>query len=415
MNFSSALKKQFPPRLYSILKDISISACQLYLHPYLVGGVVRDLILKRELGKDIDVTISGGNIKPVAEELARSWGARLEMYPEFSTYTLKLNSGIQLDLITARNEVYPNPAALPVVTPSDLSQDLARRDFSINSMALSLSLTDWGELSDPWNGREDLAKKQIRILHAHSFTDDPTRIFRAARFLGRFGFSLESSTADALNRSLRLREVRLLSNDRLRHELEKILLEPGIEAPLALLAQWKVLPMIYKGLKFSRLSRKLLRQTQAQRQPLVLNLSFWQFAASPRWLEGFLNKLNFSAQVKDRVLEINKFWRHFLAGRPVESLPQSGLFPETVQFFEKLIKVAPQGGGGAGLARGWSNYFSWQKSRPLVDGDDLKKIGFVPGPIYKTIFKQLSLARYRKKVRTKKDELRFIIDNFQND
>lgn len=189
---------------------------------YLVGGSVRDLLLGREV-KDLDIVIEGDH-GPVARRLAEDFGGSLGESSEFGTQALFIEDN-RIDLATSRCESYSGPAALPEVEPAGLEEDLLRRDFTINSMALDLSLKSFGRLVDPRGGRFDLEGKLIRVLHDRSFVDDPTRIFRAVRFASRLGFELEEETARLMSEALAGGLVGRLSPARLGREVELALAE----------------------------------------------------------------------------------------------------------------------------------------------------------------------------------------------
>jgi tRNA nucleotidyltransferase (CCA-adding enzyme) len=193
---------------------------------YLVGGAVRDLLLGRGRA-DVDLVVEGD-----AAALASRLGAEVVSHERFATAKVKLD-GHEVDIAAARSESYPHPGALPVVEPAtQVEDDLRRRDFTINAMAIPLH----GEprLIDPCGGQADLATKHLRVLHARSFEDDPTRAIRAARYAARFGFELEPETAGLL------REANLgaVSADRRQTELLRLAAEPQAPRALALLAEW---------------------------------------------------------------------------------------------------------------------------------------------------------------------------------
>lgn len=198
---------------------------------YLVGGAVRDLLLGRGRA-DVDVVVEGD-----AMVLAERLGADVTSHERFGTAKVRLD-GHEIDIATARSESYPQPGALPLVEPATgLEADLARRDFTINAMALPLR----GEprLIDPFGGEADLAAKRLRILHERSFADDPTRALRAARYASRFGFGLEPGT------ELLLREADLgtVSADRREAELLRLAREPRAGRGFALLGEWGLLEL----------------------------------------------------------------------------------------------------------------------------------------------------------------------------
>ena len=159
---------------------------------YLVGGTVRDILLG-ERGFDVDVAVEGDAIA-LAQALADALGGRVRAHRKFGTAVVIYGEGERVDVVTARTEFYDAPAALPTVEHASIREDLFRRDFTINAMAVSLRGADLGRLVDPFRGRRDLDAKTIRVLHNLSFIDDPTRIFRAIRYENRYGFRMDEHT-----------------------------------------------------------------------------------------------------------------------------------------------------------------------------------------------------------------------------
>jgi tRNA nucleotidyltransferase (CCA-adding enzyme) len=192
---------------------------------YLVGGAVRDLLLGRPRG-DLDLVVEGD-----AVALARQLGGDAVEHERFSTARATLGE-VELDLASARSESYPAPGALPEVRPAGLLEDLARRDFTINAMALPLQGEP--ELIDPHSGRPDLEAGLLRILHERSFVDDPTRALRGARYAARFGFALERQTAELLREA----DLGTVSEDRRAAELMRLASEPAAARGLQLAAEW---------------------------------------------------------------------------------------------------------------------------------------------------------------------------------
>ena len=197
---------------------------------YLVGGVVRDLLLGAQ-GVDLDVAIEGD-----AEALADVPGYRPERDELFLTGRLEVGDQ-EIDIAQARAETYPRPGALPEVRPAAIGDDLARRDFTINAMAYPLS---GGDLIDPHGGVGDLRAGQLRVLHEGSFVDDPTRALRAARYAARFGFDLEPATAKLLAET----DLSTVSEDRIQNELRKIAAEEDPASALQLIVDWRLIPTL---------------------------------------------------------------------------------------------------------------------------------------------------------------------------
>ena len=192
---------------------------------YLVGGAVRDLLLGRDRA-DLDVVVEGD-----AAALATRLGGEAVTHERFATVKVMLD-GLEFDLASARAESYARPGALPEVRPAGLAEDLARRDFTINAMAIPLHREP--DLIDPHGGRADLERGLIRILHPRSFVDDPTRVLRAARYAARFEFTVEPETA----RLVREADLSTVSEDRLEAELIQLADEPNARGGFELLDEW---------------------------------------------------------------------------------------------------------------------------------------------------------------------------------
>jgi tRNA nucleotidyltransferase/poly(A) polymerase len=183
-------------------------------HPYLVGGPVRDILLGRH-AIDIDLTLEQ-DASTLARALAKRLEGRVRSFPQFLTYKVTATNFPEIDLTTARKERYRKPGALPAVTAGRLKDDLIRRDFSIN--AIALDLLD-GKMHDPTGGAKDLESRVVRVLHDKSFIDDPTRIFRATRLAARLGFSLEARTEELMGDAIEANALTSVSKERIWREL----------------------------------------------------------------------------------------------------------------------------------------------------------------------------------------------------
>ena len=194
---------------------------------------MRDLLLGLT-PKDWDVVVEG-QAAALVRSAAKKLAARMVEHPRFMTFTLHFSDGTHLDITTARSETYPTPGILPVVRPATLAQDARRRDFTSNALYLQLNLTP-GELLDPTGGQADMKSGQIRVLHDQSFVDDPTRLYRAARYATRYGWTVEGKTLSLIHKAVAEDRPRSVSLVRLRHELFRTLEE---ENPIpALQATW---------------------------------------------------------------------------------------------------------------------------------------------------------------------------------
>ena len=220
----------------ALLESIGRLAAARGARAFLVGGMVRDLWRDAEMtSADLDVVVEGDGLA-VARELARALGGSVREHRRFLTASVEAPRTGRIDVTTARSERYESRGALPRVMPAGIDQDLRRRDFTINAMAIELHSGAFG-LLDPLGGRAALVRRRLRVLHPLSYVEDPTRVFRAARYATRFGFAQDAATARARALALRLVPYAALSGQRLAAELERILAEARAELTLSRLGR----------------------------------------------------------------------------------------------------------------------------------------------------------------------------------
>ena len=238
------------PRKYKeLLQTVGAYADKLGIKAWVVGGAVRDFYLCRDT-QDLDLTFEGSP-ESVAGFCVKKWGGEKRKFSQFNTYRVTLQNGLKLDLVQARKEYYARPGALPEVTPSTIKDDLFRRDFTANAWALSISAKSFGQSYDPFGAQKAIDKGIIKILHEKSFSDDPTRLYRAARFAGRFGWTIERTTARLMQDASREEYPLVLSRERVRQEFVKVLEEKKLQEVFALLEKYELLQFIYPGLKWN--------------------------------------------------------------------------------------------------------------------------------------------------------------------
>jgi len=219
------------------------------LRAWAVGGCVRDWLLGLST-KDIDIVTEGG-ARALAEFAASAWGGCAEVFGRFGTVRLELSGGLKLDFAAARKEIYQKPAALPKVSPATLTEDLFRRDFTANALAASILPGNFGEMTDNFNSVPDISAGVLRVLHDKSFTDDPTRLYRAARFAGRFGWKLSPETEALFEAAATENLAALLSRQRLCAELLRLLEEKNPGPAFAFLEKRGLLAALHASLKWS--------------------------------------------------------------------------------------------------------------------------------------------------------------------
>ena len=405
-NLASQLEKYLPQPILKLVKDAGEKAGELGLELHIVGGVVRDLFLGRA-NFDLDLVIEGDAIK-LAQELAKKSQAKLTVHTRFGT--AKLNySDFSLDLAAARRESYSRPGALPSVKPGSLTDDLIRRDFSINAMALCLSPRRFGELVDLYHGKDDLDNKLIRILHPNSFIDDATRILRAIRYEQRLGFKLEAETEKLLRRDVAMLDT--ISGDRIRHDLELILKEDQPEQAVRRAEELGVLSQLHPSLKgdgwlsqrFDQ-TRQLYKRTSLA--PLYLCLLIYNLTEKEN--EEFVSRLNFPKRLAEAM-------RHTLPLKAqLHSLTNPQLKPSDIyQSLHCYATPAIQANALASespiVIQHLQLYLAKLRYiKPLLNGEDLKRMGVPAGPQMREILNALHMARLNREVRTRRNEEKLV-------
>lgn len=405
VNLATELEAALPPDQVGLLHTLAVQADRLGLPIYVVGGVVRDLLLGRPV-KDFDLVVEGDAIR-LGQSLAATLGGRLTSHRRFGTAVWHLagadlgaNPGElppTLDLISARRELYAHPGALPEVSFGDIQQDLLRRDFSINTLALRLDGSQYGRLLDPLHGLADLSSGQLRVLHDRSFIDDPTRILRILRFAARLDFAIEARTATWLRGALGgLAEI---SGERLRNELNAILAEDSRARALWLAALWGVLAAIHPALGFDEAMAASLDRLPDEIDPV------WGLDGAARidmayllWLRHLpvADGLAVAAELRlpQRVAQSLAAWPGL-----VERLPNLATAPpsEVVLALESapalaLAALALESDDPAHQDVLTHYAGVWRRVRPSVNGHDLRRRGLEPGPRYGQILAALRAA-----------------------
>jgi tRNA nucleotidyltransferase (CCA-adding enzyme) len=410
---SFAARQVLPKELKNFLAPLLEKTNSSQNPAYLVGGCVRDLLLNRP-SYDVDVVLEG-SVAPVARVAAKDYKAKLVSHPQFLTFTLQMRGGRHLDIATARTETYAEAAALPVVEPASLQEDLFRRDFSINSIALSLNTSDFGHIWDPFGGLEDLKAKRIRVLHSQSFKDDPTRIFRAARFAGRFGYELEWRTRDWLTEAVSQQFPARLSGARLREELIPLLMEKDPRPALRLLSQWGGLSFLVPNLKWEKshdtFFGQVIRRSDKENSLLLRVLVLLHAIPYPKAV-GSLAHLMFPQTMLDQVEQaltiLSKLRDGSLALADMQKMAKKTLPPEVKIFIAKAVRLKTLTPKKEAL----DDWQRFQDSTPSLTGRDVRDLGYKPGPMYTKMFDALRQARWEGKLRTREEEIRFLQSTF---
>jgi len=403
VNIGKEIKASIPRDILSLIKDAGELAAEGGHRLYLVGGVVRDIFLRRP-NFDLDLALEG-DAPSLARELAKIRNGRVVTHARFGTATFK-KAEISLDLVTARSETYSRPGALPAVKPGRIDDDLFRRDFTINGMAASLEPDRFGELVDPYGGKDDLDRRFIRILHKDSFRDDPTRIWRAIRYEQRLDFNLEQETERLLRRDVFL--MGKVSGDRLRHELERILEEDRPEKALRRAAELGALQQLLTSLEGNGwLARRFqaARKSSEQRKPdsgIYLALLVWRLENDD--IEAFVERLRFGSEVSKALRDIPKMKQTFFA-LTVQRIKPSAICRLLESHRQQTIVAASLAVDSALVRRRLKHYLSRLRFvSPDLSGEDLKKMGVPQGKKLGALLGSLKEARLDGVVKTREEE-----------
>ena len=411
-----------------MLRLLALQASFLGMPMYLVGGVVRDILLGRAVS-DFDLVVEG-NSAELAEQILKEYGGRTLTHAKFGTATWVLNKAtlsrlsfpsfqipahsLSFDLVSARSETYERPGALPTITFSDIRDDLHRRDFTINAMALRLDGARFGELVDPLLGEADLGAGLVRTLHDRSFVDDPTRIFRAARYAARYNFRLAPATQALINAES-FSVLTQLSGERIRHEFDLIFEEQNAPAMLELLKVWGVLAALHPALPTAA-ARSLAALTDAPAEafgdfPVPDMLSFRQTLGWTLYLLNLLQpeidalakRLAFPTLLTKSAQGAAALNRDLTASAPGRKPSQwtalLDVIPPLAVYAVYQVTTHPA----------LHTYLTaWRAVRPYTTGYTLQKRGLEPSPKFREILTRLRNAWLDGEVESEEEEVKLL-------
>lgn len=423
-NISGLLADRLPPRVLELLNEAGRAAQAMKVRVYLVGGIVRDLLLDVP-NLDVDLVVEGDGLA-YAEALRERLGGEVKRYPRFGTAVLTLPDGFKLDVETARVETYERPAALPKVRPGSIEEDLFRRDFTINALAVSLNLEDRGRLLDLYGGLKDLQGGIVRILHKGSFIDDPTRIFRAVRFEGRYGFRIDPETEALIRKAVQKGVIQRLSAKRRFTELQRLLQEERPYRRLRRLETLGVLTALSSKLRLTKESERLFRRIEEELRwagshalpgklesvqlyllallaglsPQALKPAGAGIGLPSRLLGKVLSDLSTCRALERKLVRLRAFTPsrvfRLLKGASVEAL--------------LLLRARSQ---RQEVRRAIADHLTvYARVKVHLTGDDLKGLGIPPGPLYRRILERLLDAKLDGHVRGHQEELRYVRECF---
>lgn len=437
-NLSTEIGTVLPPARLSLLQLISQAASQLQLPIFLVGGFARDLLLKTP-SFDLDFVVEGDAIQ-LADSLSNQYGGKITSHKKFGTAKWRLDLKdhnlishfhvgaaadlkslpYSIDLISARTEFYEKPTALPTIKKSSIKLDLHRRDFTINTMAVRLDGKHFGDLYDYWGGLGDLKHKNIRVLHSLSFVDDPTRMLRAVRFEQRFGFAIEPRTLQLMKEAKNL--LNEVSGERIRHEIDQILVEENVIPMLSRLVQLDLLYPIHPALQwneniafqFKELMKNplpadwrfpdnppdIIQKTQAAYILLISNLNtdkVDQVCTRLRLKNNLRQMVRQASQLQTTLAQLAEFPASKVTAL-LEDCSPLVIYCLYLQSSKQTRKVL----------HAFATQWRWIK--PVADGKKLMQMGVEIGPIIGDILDELKAAWIDGKIKTPAQEEKMLKD-----
>ena len=425
-NLANRLESALPYAHLALLKSVAQLAFEKHLAIYIVGGFVRDLLLDRP-SLDFDIVVEGNAID-LAQALREKYGGKVTTHHKFGTAKWFIGAEISineqgliekrnpkndttadlppfLDFITARTEFYTYPTALPTVETGSIKLDLHRRDFTINTLAVRLDGHHYGDLHDYWGGFNDLHQGLVRVLHSLSFVDDPTRMLRAVRFEQRFGFRIEARTLQLLREAASL--LGRISGDRVRHELDHIFDEDHVIEMLERLQALGLLYEIHPELVWDEWLRHRFsalpieppgeewgfpdirnnRQVSWKNQKRVLAYILWLIRLPANLIQAVALRIMIPQYQLDYILAASKLYQDLPGLAP---LPPSAIVRRLDDVPWVSIYAACVAASDYEPCELLSMYLTrWRNLHSVTKGEDLKRVGLKPGPVYKRILNRL--------------------------
>ncbi|GKV67316.1 MULTISPECIES: CBS domain-containing protein [unclassified Sporosarcina] len=395
IELAEKMNKQLPEDVCRLLKEIGETASEMSMPVYLIGGIVRDILLNRP-NDDIDIVAEGDGIH-LARGLQKAYGGVVLEHESFATATWTHPTGLSIDVTSSRLEYYEQPAALPEVEKSVLEDDLQRRDFTINAMAIRLNEESFGELIDPFGGQYDLQRQTIKILHNLSFVEDPTRIFRAIRFEGRFGFSMDGQTEKLALESID--KMKQLTTQRINEEMIRLFKEgrpPEVIRRLFELNVWQQFGVKTDRMESSCTAAEALQKLYGEKEQPV----WFNYFLIPFYCDSKLYAAERFALMKPERKLIEEI-KDLLGNEKWKQTQHAG----ELHFFlhaysdEAILFILAVGTGEQQAVR---DYLEKRRSlNKYLTGADLMKAGIKPGPLFSELLLNLEASQLNGEVSSK--------------
>lgn len=422
------IESRLPDYVRNLLNQLSEVAEEVGIRAYLVGGFVRDLLLRQE-NLDIDIVVEGDGIH-FARAFSKTVACRVRTHEKFGTAVIIFPDGFKVDVASARLEYYDSPAALPSIEHASIKHDLYRRDFTINTLTISLNRDNFGQLLDFYGGQRDIKDRSIRVLHNLSFIEDPTRLFRAVRFEQRLGFRIGRQTERLMRSAVRMKLVKRVGGKRIMNELIHILDEPRVIAALDRLNQFDLLQFLDAHLVFDENTKKMLLASERA-------CSWFDFLYTGedyrRWLvyllclfdrlteKGIVRIISWlGIHPKDQELFLFQRKKAIPLLRTLKQRKNGQIKPRRSEIFhwfegyslEMLIYMMAR--SEKDNLRQWISLYvtELRKIHIELNGQDLIALGLKPGRGFQRIFRALLNARINGTIETRADEIRLVRERY---
>lgn len=423
--YSKSLKKLMKDFLdeitYERLVSIGEVASEMGYNAYLLGGIVRDMLLRRK-NYDVDVVIEGDGLK-LAHKIAVLLKAKITEHKKFSTAQLIFHDGKKIDIATARIEYYQTPGSLPTVEKGSLKLDLYRRDFTINTLAVKLNPESFGELIDFFGGVKDLKEGVIRVLHNLSFVEDPTRVFRAIRFEVRFNFKISKHALYLIKNAVKMHVFELLSGNRLFTELELILKEDDPLKIFDRISELSIMECIYGGLNWKNIRPIFIRALEVIKWYELLYTGRNIIKEVILFLALFYE---FTYEEMKKVIShfaiTGAFARNVLVAKEKESIVLETMrkAKDISETYFVLKELTPEAilyymakANDENIKKSISLFFKELVNIEIsLKGNDLISLGYKPSKLFSDILKALIRERVNGRIKTREEEIEFVKKNF---
>jgi len=403
--------KIIPKNILNILKEIGKAAEDFGCQAYAAGGFVRDLFLNTQ-NFDIDIVMEKNAVE-FAKKFAETKGWKLKTHKKFGTAALISSDNFKIDIASARSEYYNSPAALPKVKEGLLSEDIMRRDFTINTVLMNITPKNFGEITDIFSGVQDIKNKTIKVLHDISFIDDPTRILRAIKFATRLNFTIDPHTEKLIKEAVDKNIFDGLSGKRFFTELKYILKEKNPVLPLTKLFQYKIIQTIHPDIASDSDILFFLNR--------IKEVILWYKKDNySKWALYFIGLINNCGKKASE--DICRYFQiphnrkilfcdlRLEAKNLLKNIEKNKTGYAKISVFKTELILYMMASLTSPLKREklFKAYKKAKNTKILINGNDIIKLGIKPGPIFSEIINRLFEAKIKGEVTTKEDEINYI-------